>query len=256
MWVKTSWVWWILVDLAMGKRGIIIADKRCAPGQALKKHSAQRVNIRTPVNALSFALLWRHVFWSTNARARTSQLLCSLQYFRNAKIGEDGAISLIHQDVDRLDIPVNDPLAVCIGQGIGELLKDRIHFFQIHRPDAAGAFWHRLYHLFERATVYQLHHNIQMPILLVKVMNGHDIGMRESRYHFGLKVKAVHKIAISGVPGRKDFHSNLPAKILLDGAIDTSHPPLTKGGEDFIIPKCCTNQGILFHNLLWAPLTK
>src|SRR5260370_23119174 len=143
-----------------------------------------------------------------------------------------------------------------VGQRIRQLFEDRIDLFQIHRSGSSGAFRHGVNLLLERSAIDQLHDNIQVPIMSVKVMNGHDIGVRKPGDHLGLKVETVHKIAVRSIPGGKYFDRYFPAKILLAGAIDTSHASLAQGSQNFVIAKCCANQGVLLHNLLYYPMKK
>src|SRR5437667_12756843 len=84
------------------------------------------------------------------------------------------------------------------------------------------------------------------------IMDGDNIRMGQSGNKFCLQVEAFNKIAISGKPGRKYLYSNLPVKVFLACLVDTSHAPLTKRGQDFIVPKRHANQIVLLHDR--APL--
>src|ERR1700694_1249852 len=93
-----------------------------------------------------------------------------------------------------------------------------------------------------------------MPVAFIENVNGHNIGVRKAGNQARLLIEALDKITISGIPGWKNFHRDFAVKILLARSIDMGHPSLTKRGQDFVIPKSRTEQGIFLHILIQAPL--
>src|ERR1700738_3035630 len=96
------------------------------------------------------------------------------QHFCDAKIGENGPTSSIHQDIDGLYVTMDNPLLVRIGEGISQLCEDR---------DNLGTVYHSplmmelIEALFECTPVSQLHDNIEMTILFTGIVDRHDIGV-------------------------------------------------------------------------------
>src|SRR5437879_13264912 len=89
-WVNGAWAWWLLIDVAMGERGIVIADKSCAPGLSLKEHHTQRIDIGTPIDGSALTLFGRHIFWCADASAWSGEMrLCAGHNFGDTKVRED-----------------------------------------------------------------------------------------------------------------------------------------------------------------------
>ena len=91
-------------------------------------------------------------------------------------------------------------------------------------------------------------------MVLICIVYCDDIGMRKPGNEPGFQVEAFDKIAISGKPWRENFHSYFPVKVLLVRLVDTSHPPLAKGGQDLIVSKRHTDQIVLLHEIAGAKM--
>src|SRR5205807_9761741 len=101
-------------------------------------------------------------------------ILCTSQDLSDAEIGENRAPRTIHQHVDWLNIPMNDTLVMGICQGVGKLSKDGDNFLYTHHT----AFLLVLIKaLLEGTGIDQLHHNVEVTILFISIVDGNDIGM-------------------------------------------------------------------------------
>ena len=66
------------------------------------------------------------------------------------------------------------------GKGARKLLEDAICLQQIHKcPGCATSILQTVKLVFQRPTVHQLHHNIQVTILLTGIVYRYNIGVRE-----------------------------------------------------------------------------
>src|SRR5438094_10328358 len=101
--------------------------------------------------------------------------------------------------------------------------------------------------MFERASIYQLHHDIEMPVTFVCIMDGHNIRMRKASNKASFPVKAFHKVAVGSKPGRKNLDRHFAVEVLLIALIDASHAPLSEGSKDSVVARHCTDQIVLFH---------
>ena len=85
------------------------------------------------------------------------------------------ASHLVHKQICRLDIAVNDALAVRRSQRGCRLLAEGNHLVGTQWPSCLGQI------LLQRLAVQQLHDQIRPPILLAGVEDGADVGMAQRR---------------------------------------------------------------------------
>ena len=108
---------WIRIDDLINQRAGIVCTKRQTASQQLKKHDAQRIEVRLLVERVILDLLWRHVRWRSNPHDEGRILVVILvQIKRQAKIGNLGIAILIDQDIGRFDVAVHNALPECMIQ--------------------------------------------------------------------------------------------------------------------------------------------
>src|SRR6266704_1440207 len=108
----------------------------------------------------------------------------------------------------------------------------------------------------QSATVDQLHHNVEMAVLLTEIVDCYNVEMGETSDQSSLLVETLDKVAISRIPWGENLDRNLAIKVLLVCCVDMSHASLAKRCQDFIFTKSGTNQGILLHSLGCVPLSR
>src|SRR5581483_9870876 len=139
---------------------------------------------------------------------------------------------------------MNDTLLMGVSQSIGKLAKDGDRLSRVHH---FALILQLIETMFESAPIYQLHHNIEVTVLLICIVDSHDIRMRESGHQAGFQVETLDKTAISRIPRRENLHCYIAAQGLLVGFIDPCHSPLTDYFKDAVIAVRCSNQSVLFH---------
>src|SRR5438105_5521428 len=101
--------------------------------------------------------------------------------------------------------------------------------------------------MFECASIYQLHHDIEMPVTFICIMDCHNIRMRKASNQTSFPVKAFHKVAVGSKPGSKNLDRHFAVEVLLITLIDTSHAALSDESKDPVVATHATDQIVLFH---------
>ncbi len=115
------------------RRGLARSLERPPPGQHLVEHHAQRPEVRAGVELVTPRLLGRHVGRRPHGRARAGN-------GRRARELGQAEVEDLHQtvardhQVGRLDVPVDDPLAVRLGQPARHLLSHLRGLLHGERP--------------------------------------------------------------------------------------------------------------------------
>jgi hypothetical protein len=106
--------------LTMHRRQHIVRPERAYTGQQVVVDQAQRVDIAATVCSLSASLLRRHELWRTDHHGIPIAEFWP-QDTSYSEIGDGGVVQRPHKDVLRLQIPVDNPLAMSVRQGIAQL---------------------------------------------------------------------------------------------------------------------------------------
>ena len=101
-----------------------VSRERLLSGQALIEHTGQGVDVRTGVNLTGIEPFWCHVGPRADRRAGRGQPgvvggAC------DTEVDEIGVVVLVHQDVGRFDVPVDQPHVVGVVQRRRDLVDDR-----------------------------------------------------------------------------------------------------------------------------------
>ena len=195
------------------------------PHRLLRRHVIRRAHhipIQRPAKIP--ALLRRRLplrFPLSGFRQRISQKL------RQAPIHHQNLAILADHDVFRLQVPVQDFLAVREGHRVAHLAENREQVRQrkllrrLRIPLAQG-----LQHRLQRAALHQLH-RVVGPAFVVHAdgMDRHDVRMRQPRQNLGLARKPrVHARIVA------DLDRHLPLELEILPHMDAAHPP----ARDFI----------------------
>ncbi len=137
---------------------------------------------------------------------------------RNAKIHDYGH-AIIHavpqyHDVARLDVAVNHPSLVGIGQAIADVNNDP----EPLRKRQGDSF---LDHRVQAGTFQELHHQIGIAVLLAEVINGDDVRTLERSCRPRFRLEAIQQVLVPAAGDHLDRH--VAANLGVDGFVDNAH---------------------------------
>jgi GAF domain-containing protein len=129
------------------------------------------------------------------------------------------------EDVVRLDVPVDDPVAVREAKGLEQLLgvADR-------RADRERAAGHD--QLLEAAPLDHLHGDVVRALGLAAVVDGDDVRMGEARRRLRLAPEALDEEVVVRVAVVEDLDRDAAAELLVLGQVDVRHAPGAQLPED------------------------
>ena len=149
-----------------------------------------------------------------------------LQRFRQSEVENlDVAVGgQLH--VGRFQIAMDDAFLVRVFQSFGDLLGNRQHFVQRHRPPADP--------LSQRRPLDQFHDQSANAVALFQSVNGGDVRMVQRREHLRLALEARHALGVVGERLGQDFDRDVAAELGVVRAVDLAHATRADGSEDFV----------------------
>jgi hypothetical protein len=194
------------------------------------------------IKILTARLLGRHIRNRADRRADlTGELLRGLQVVRTTlgqprrQLGEteveDLDVAAVGQkDVGRLDIAVQDAIDVRVLQRIRDLSAEVEQQGERQRVSRQLGV--------ERLALEQLHGQEELSILLVKTVDGADIGVVQARGGACLATKALRRLAVLGVGVRQHLQRDQPSQPSVLGLVDNAHPAGAQLIEDLVLAEC------------------
>ena len=151
-------------------------------------------------------------------------------HFCQAKVQHLHLLTFGDEDVRRLDVAVDDPLAVGRVQCVGNLNGDVEQGLAVQR--AAGNA------VLQRLAIQELHGNEWLSLGLADLIDGADVGMIERRCRAGLAAEALQRLRVLGYVRRKEFESYETAEFSVFGLVDDTHPPAAQLLGDAVMRDC------------------
>ena len=172
-------------------------------------------------------------------RARAAGRACSLG---EAEVEQLRAPLVRHEDVLRLQVPVNDPLLVRRGQSLCDLRGevDRLAGAKRALPEAYA----------QRLAFEELHDGVRGLAVPPEIVDGEDVRVREGRNRAGLALEAGQRLGVARELGGEHLDGDVPAQLGVAGFVDLAHPPRAERCEDLVRVK--TGAGLQAHR---APST-
>jgi hypothetical protein len=143
---------------------------------------------------------------------------------RESEVGEEGAVAALRvageKDVGRLDVAVDQPVAMCLVERARDLLDDRgrpagrQRALAVDQPAQVGP-------------VDKTHDHEQAPSLLPRLVDGHDRRVVQAPRGAPLVLEALAELLILGELGRDDLQGDAARERELVGAVDDPHPAAT-----------------------------
>ena len=225
------------VDLAQRRRrrgqvrehpgGGGVARERHLPRQRLEQHTGQRVLVGPTVDVLALQLLGRDVGQRPDDEAglRHAGITAVL---RDAEVGEVGVPAPAgpgDQDVRRLHVAVHKAARVRGVEGVGDL---RDHLDGVARLHPAPAGDHRR----EVGALDEPHREVDVPVVLTRVVDRHHVRMVEGGGDAGLAAEPLPELRVVGQLRVDDLHGHGAVQRELVGLVDHAHPAAAGHGVD------------------------
>ena len=147
--------------------------------------------------------------------------------FGQAEVEHLHASARGHEDVGRLDVPVNDAALVCRTERVEHLHADLGHPPRRHRP--------LLDERRQRRALDELHHDERRPVILVDVVNRADTRMVQGGRKACFTTEALERVVIGEQPGRKKLERHFTAEQQILGAINDTHASAAELAQHAIV---------------------
>ena len=214
------------------------ARKRIATDQHFINGDSKPVLVGSPVRLLPHDQLRGHITWRSDRQAGPRQVRPMAiredgsQRFGNSEIAEIDVVVTIEQDVRRLDVAMNEALAVNEIERPSNRFEPAPQVIEIHWQSAsigpaAGP-------VEEASAGKKLHDGKTDTLLLINVEHADDVGMRKphERLHFEQEPPAEIVDSLQG--GLRRFDHHVALEVVVPGAVDDAHPTFTEFRRDLI----------------------
>ncbi len=150
-----------------------------------------------------------------------------LRHLGQTEIEDLRVTSCGNEDVRRLDVAVNDALAVCGVQGVGNLDAELDYAFQFHGPVGDA--------MLERHPLQVLHGNESFAILFPDVVDRANVGMVQRRCSLGLALETCECLSLSGHLVGQELQRNETVEAGVFGFVDHTHAAATQLIQDGVM---------------------
>ena len=224
--------------------GETVATKRKNAGHHFVEHNAKGKEVGAGIHLLTAHLFGRHVgagahrsaglrerFWLTGCRhCRRTRSPVDGRQLRQAKIQNLDVAALGHEDVRRLDVAVNDSLAVCSTECICYLNSPCKHLLKRQRPGGNVMLKGRAFHEF--------HGNEGLAILLIDFVDGADVGMVQRGRCTGFSAKTFEGLGMPGHICGQKLERDEPGERGVLGFVHDAHASPAQLFDDSVVRDC------------------
>jgi len=156
------------------------------------------------------------------------------------KVQNLGVPPLSDENVRRLDIAVNDSLAVRSFQRVCNLDADIQQQFQIHGTSRDA--------MLQSRPIEEFHHQVGLPVLLANFVNRADVGMIQRRRGSRLTPESLERLRVLVQFTGKKFQRNGAAKILILGLVHHTHTATTEPFDHAVVRDGTSNRRLRFRH--------
>ena len=227
-----------LIDDLVHHGGHVLSVKGLLPGDQLVENYAQREDVRPPVHGLTFDLFRRHVGWRAQDLTGERHAGFSGEHLGDAKISHLYHSAFQDHDVGRLDVAMDNVVAMGVVERARHLLEDRDDGL-----DREDAFF--VQQLPKRYPVQELHGEVEDAVVFAEVMNGDDVrvGERAGRLRLALKARFVILVfAVGEAFGPHRLDGDLAIDQGIEAFVHYSHRPAPDLPGD-LVPACFEHEG-------------
>ena len=204
-----------------------LPEERGSAGHHFEEDDAHRVDVTARIDSEPFRLFGRKVGRGSHHRTGLREALFGVHGPGDAEVGHLHLAVVGDEDVARLDVPVDDPVLVCVPEGRGHMGTDVCGAL---RRERAGGLENRR----QRAAVDELHHDEVGPGVLTPVEDGDDVGMREVGGGLGLPAEPLDERPVDRQFGKQDLQCHRPIEQAVVGAVDLGHAPSSNEVVEFV----------------------
>ncbi len=175
---------------------------------------------------MALGLLGSHVAGRAQHEVGPREVRAGFERLGQAEVGDLGRAVVAQQDVGRLEVAVDDPQPVRLGDSARHLLEDP------RRRDRGPG---RTIDPPAQAARREVLHRVEgQAVALAPVVDLDDVGMPQPGDRFGLGQEALQRL-LGGVPaGRDHLEGDPSAEADLAGAIDHAHPAAAQDLDELI----------------------
>ena len=192
-----------------------LAVERRHAGQAFVEHAGERVAVGPRVDRLATDLLWREVVERADHLPGVGGVAAEL--LGHAEVRQVDVPVRVDEHVARLDVAVDEAAPMGRIQRLRDPAEDRE---RVLGSEHAFAPKDRL----EVAPFDVAHGQVQLPALLARLVDRHDVRVVERRGQPRLLEEAPAESLVLGQLGRDQFQGDGPLKRQVSRAIDDAHP--------------------------------
>ncbi len=205
-----------------------VALERDAPGRHLVEDDPERVEVGAGVDGLALDLLRAHVFRRPDHDPGPGDALL-LERAGDAEIHDVDAAALVDHDVLRLEVAVDDAVAVGLGQAFRDLARDR------HGP--AGR---QLADLADEAlevlAVDVFHGDERRPVRPADVEHPADVPVDDRAGRLELVAEALDRLGVGGHFGPEELQGDLLVELGVVDLVDAAHAAPAELFDDLVPP--------------------
>ena len=208
------------------------------PGQHLVEHAAEGEDVGAPVCRLPASLLRREIAHGAEDGARGGALIL-LQGaghvvtpglgeldLGEAEVQDLHPAVLGHEEVVRLEVPVDDPLLVGSAEALGHLHSD-VHGL----PHGQGAIPEPVP---QRSTLEVLHDGVRDVALPAEIVERKDVRVGERGNRLGLALEPGESVRVFRELLRQDLHRHFSAEARVLRPVHLAHAACAEGREDLV----------------------
>ena len=216
-------------DFARGR-----AVERHLAGRHLVNHRAERKQIAARVNLFAAHLLGRHVRHGAQHGAGTGEMLRAgvgnlglgfravflRAHLRQSEVENLGVPAPRDENVRRLDVAMNDALAVRRIQRVGHFGSEIEQQLVLHRTPGDA--------MLQRYAVEEFHHHEDAAVFFADVVNSADIGMIQRRCRTRLAAEALQCSRIARYVVGQELERDKASQARVLGLVDDTHAAAAK----------------------------
>ena len=210
-------------------------DVRAREGLLAREHleaaHPEREDVAPPVELVAHGLLGRHVGRRAEQGAGLGQV--GVGELRDPEVGDLDPVFLVQDQVLRLDVAVDDALAVGVVDRRGDLAGQADDLLRLEPVAGFDEGGHGL-------AVHELHGQVGDALLFADVEEGDDVRVGEGAGDPGLVVEAVDEGPVLRALSRRVEPDGLDGEIPLDerviGLVDRAHRPESEAFEHLVAP--------------------
>ena len=212
----------ILLDVLAAELEPVAASERSVASRHLVERDAQRIDIGAMIDALAPGLLGRHVLRCANVDGGPGRGRVAVGGLGYSEIGDDGVAVAIEEDVVGLQVAVDDPAFVRVGElerggHVHPDFDDHLvveHFAALHEILEAG--------------FQQIHREEDDVVILPGVVDGHDVGVAELCGAVGLFTEVLLEHLVVGERRLQHLERHVDVEVRIPRLVDVGKSPLTE----------------------------